>query len=215
MIATKTSTSNVIKGGEVITDTVEISVGDYISIDVESFNVISIDSNKVTLFAAYSLNSNYRQQKGTTYTMVAFAEQGGWEYTPGPEDIDIEVWTTDIKNYVNEYTSYLKDLLKSDDISGNLITLRELGKLDCDVPELYGWTGTHTCANSKYTWILNGQNWWTRSAYNGNASMVWTLNHIGYQTNTSIDGTRGIRPTITLPIEVINQNQDKIIISKK
>ena len=110
--------------------------------------------------------------------------------------------------------SYLQGVLNSDNISGNLITLAELGTLDCDVPENYGWTGTHTCANSKYGWLRNGQNWWSSSAYNGNAAMVWALNHIGYQSNASVTSERGIRPTITISREVISANSDKVIISR-
>lgn len=131
---------------------------------------------------------------------VVFSNSGGWEYTPGPKEIDIQTWSTDLKTYVNEYVSYLKEETGDTSISGDLITMTELGNLGCTISDDYSYNSDSTCANtSNASWLVNGQKWWTRSADAAYVNRVWYVHTDGHLTSThSSNGSRGVRPVITI-----------------
>ena len=59
------------------------------------------------MLAQYNLGPDYKQSTTTEY--VSFSDTDGWEYEPGPKEIDIQTWSTNPKTYVNSYVSYLKN----------------------------------------------------------------------------------------------------------
>ena len=75
------------------------------------------------MLAQYNLGTDYRQSTTTNY--VIFSDTDGWEYTPGPKEIDIQIWSTNPKTYVNAYVEYLKTELEDDSVTGDLITLKD------------------------------------------------------------------------------------------
>ena len=200
--------SNVVKGDliEIVTD--DIDVGDEIPIGEEKFNVISQTDDTVTMLAQYNLGTDYKQTEEQNY--VAFSDRDGWEYEPGPKEIDIQTWSTNPKTYVNDYVEYIKKELDDDSVTGNLITLKELKSLGCNVRDDYStFEGKENCGGS-YTpyniWLVNGQAWWTRSAYSGN-SKIWFVRISGGLGFSSYDYDSyiGIRPTITISKETLKK----------
>ena len=182
----------------------DVSVGDVYSLGAEKFNVISQTDDSIIMLASNVLGINYLQTKSTTTSeyAVIFADTDGWEYTPGPKEIDVQTWSPNITTYINEYVSYLNDESGSTSITGDLITLAQLGELGCIYPSDYMNTGnpnTQTCANSEYiSWLITGQKWWTRSANSkGHISFVWTVSSdLG---GAPCNGTAwGVRPVITI-----------------
>ena len=179
------------------------TIGYEIQIENEKFNLISESKDTVTLLSQYNLSTSYKQS--STANIVLFANKKGWEYTPGPKEIDIFTWTDEPKNYINRYVTYLIEQTGDTGLTGNLITLNELKTLDCDITEDYSDTSSGTCVNSKYkTWLINNQTWWTRSANASQASGAWIVQKDG--TINGIDDALshhgGIRPTITMSKEV-------------
>ena len=183
----------------------DISVGDVYALksnENEKFNVISHTEDTVTMLAAYCLGEDYRQtdsRSGFEYE-VSFSNLNGWEYTPGPKEIDIQVYDGNVKTYVNEYVSYL-ERETGNDISGNLITLTELKSLGCTINDNYESTEGLTCENSQYfNWLANLQSWWTRSADAYNINYVYYVDFMYTDLGTSFSGyaNGGVRPVITI-----------------
>ena len=204
MIATKSTNSNVVKG-KLIVDVDNLSVGDEIHISGEKFNVISETDGSVTMLAKYNLGTDYRQN--TIVNSVAFADDIGWEYAPGPKEIDIQVWSTNPKIYVSNYVSYLQTELGDNSVSGDLITLKELGSLGCIVPTDYTtgadpWNDPWTCVNSSQKdWLINGQFWWIRSAHSVYSHHVWIMDIYGGLFGNAYHSPMPVRPIIIISKE--------------
>ena len=181
-----------------------ISVGDIYTAANESFNVISQTEDTVTMLAQYNIGTNYKQS--TTQKGVKFSDSNGWEYTPGPKEIDIQVWSTNPKTYVNNYVSYLQTELADNTITGDLITVTELKALDCTTTDAYTDATGLTCANSSNAhWLVNGQGWWTRSAYGaGTGVYVWSVDTTGDFYFYFHYSYRGVRPVITVSKSRLN-----------
>ena len=187
---------------EIITD--DIDVGDEIHISGEKFNVINQTDDTVTMLAKYNLGIDYRQS--TTENPVTFASSDGWEYTPGPKEIDIQEWSTNHKTYVNEYVEYLKKTLGDNTINGDLITLKELKSLGCTIKDDYSITTENTCVNNSYKeWLVNGQNWWTRSAESTSSRSVWHVYFDGSINSHGYSYNYGIRPVITISKQTLRK----------
>ena len=157
------------------------------------------------MLASYVLGTDYRQTKSTTSGEygVSFASTYGWEYTPGPKEIDIQTWSTKPKTYVNEYVSYLQEETGDTSITGDLITLAELGTLSCTYPSDYSYVSAaseRTCANSSNaSWLVKGQHWWTRSALPDIYNIVWLVDTSGALNSNRCHATDyGVRPVITI-----------------
>ena len=179
------------------------SVGDTVTIGTEGFHVISNNGDTVTLFADYNLGTDYRQSTTTNY--VKFSDTNGWEYTPGPKEINIQSYDGNAKTYVNNYVDYLKTQVsarETDTLTGNLITVTELIELGCKMNADYSYpsdTSERTCNNSaNKSWIVNGQNYWTRSASTGSIYYVWYVYTSGGLGNGDYYNNRGVRPVITI-----------------
>ena len=190
--------------GEVISPIkpLELSIGDVISIAGEKFNVISQTDTTVTMLAQYNLGTDYRQSEESN--AITFSGSDGWEYTPGPKEIDIQVWAGSSKTYLNEYVAYLKTLTRGASVKGDFITLSQLKKLGCTIQDDYSKTGIETCVDSQYAyWLVNGQVWWTRSATPDSSWSIWAVSNDGSLNYFSL-GTYalGVRPVITVPIEI-------------
>ena len=174
-------------------------VGREVSFGDERFNVISDNGTSVTLLAQYNIGTDYKQS--TTNNYVKFAESSGWEYTPGPKEIDIWTYSPNASTYIQNYINYLQENLGVTVISGDLITLQHLKKLGCTFLDNYsaGASGG-TCADSKYVeWLITEQGWWTRSATSDSATFVWKVNSSSVIRPGGISGTSAIRPIITVP----------------
>ena len=194
----------------------EYAIGDEITIAGEKFNVISEDKDTVTMLASNVLGTDYRQTDitggdfGNDQYGVKFASTSGWEYTPGPKEIDVQIWSTNPKTYINEYVSYLQTETGASTITGDLITLQDLKKLGCVFPADYSYVFTsseRTCQDSDYAdWLINNQFWWTRSAASDEASRVWYVLSSGYLSTTDIGMPYlfGIRPVITISKDALN-----------
>ena len=190
-------------------DSGDISKGDEITLasnSNEKFNVISRTLNTVTMLAKYNLNTAYHQS--TTVNGVSFSNVTGWEYTPGPKEIDVATWGTDYSAlYLNEYVSYLMTETNDNTITGNLITLSNLRELECVVPYDHAYVSdiaSRTCVNSPYKdWLINGQNWWTRSAYAGFGQLIWYVYDSGAVDYGTYDFAYGIRPIITISVDAL------------
>ena len=198
-----------------------LSTGDIISINGENFNVISQTEDTVTMLAQYNLGTDYRQS--TTENPVTFSDSNGWEYTPGPKEIDIQTWSTNPKTYVNEYVSYLKSETGVNNLKGDLITIKQLQQLDCyfhrdDYAAEYTLDARRLeCSKSIYSiWLVNDQNWWTRSAISDFPYDVWSVpydgdeRYLGDPMNVSYYAYEfGVRPVITIPINVARKYKVK------
>ncbi len=196
--------------GDVPEPLVEFPVGRELAIGEEKFNVISSTDNTVTMLAQYNLGTDYRQSTVPNY--VSFSEANDWEYTPGPKEIDIQQYDGNAKTYVNEYVSYLKRETGFSNISGDLITLKELGNLGCLIYSLDDYSGSFlesvdNCTVSQYAdWLVIEQLWWTKSAYSLEGGEVWKVtfssgSEYGYLLGAGdwINPDLGIRPVITMP----------------
>ena len=183
-------------------------VGKEIAIGDEKFNIISSDATTVTMLAQQNITDStpYKQTDEQIWTM--FSDSNGWEYTPGPKEIDVQTWGGDAKALLNGYVSYLKTEYGVD-VTGDLITMAQLGDLGCTIPSDYAWGdaeyGDYTCNNSEHSeWLVNGQYWWTRSAYSEGSISLWIVDddgslgsHRGYIIND------GVRPVITISKSLI------------
>ena len=196
MIATKSSNSNVVKG-KMIIDVDNLSIGDEVRIENEMFNVISQNDDTVTMLAQYNLGTDYRQN--SIINFVAFSDNYGWEYTPGPKEVDIQLYDGGAKTYINEYIKYLKSKVNDSNISGNLITLQELKSLGCSINEDYSMWYDSSCRNSDYIdWIISEECWWTRSAIGSSSTDLFFVNmHGDISADIFLRGMQ-IRPTITI-----------------
>ena len=173
------------------------AIGNEITIANEKFNIIRDNGDTVTMLAQYTLAMFYRQSP--TDNRVTFSKSGGWEYTPGPKEIDIQSYDGNAKTYINEYVSYLKGETGDSTITGTLITLTELKSLGCTINDDYSGNGVLTCANSEYkSWLVNDKDWWTRSASSIFSDNVWRVRDEGTLTYEKYWENRGIRPVITI-----------------
>jgi hypothetical protein len=206
MIATKSSNSNVVKGVLKV-DIDNISIGDEITINNEHFNVISQTKDTITMLAQYNLGTDYRQS--TTANTLRFSESKGWEYYPGPKEIEISQYGGNADTYLKNYAAYLNNIVKDSNISSNLITMTTLKNLGCTITDNYSISSeTLSCTNSQHVlWLVNGQSWWTRSAYSGNADDIWIVSTdgslYGFQQGNFYGGRYGIRPIITISKNVL------------
>jgi surface protein len=201
MIATKSSNSNVVKGN-LIVDVDNLAIGDEIHISGEKFNVISQTEDTVTMLAQYNLGEDYKQSESGKG--MWFSSYRGWEYTPGPKEIDIQQYDGHVKRYLNAYVDYLKTLLKNDATAGDLISLKELEELGCTVPSDYAWgpdPDGDNCFDSPYGWLANGQWWWTRSADSPYSDYVWKVHADGYLDGGTYNFSYGVRPVVTISKE--------------
>ena len=200
------------------------NVGDELFIGSERFNVISSTDDTVTMLAQYNLGTDYRQS--TTENYVTFSDSNGWEYAPGPKEIDIQSYDGNAKTYVNEYVAYLKSVTGVSDLSGNLISLNELSSLCYNIDNNYYWGegSIYDCSNLEYSsWLNNGQAWWTRSAMADESSSVWTVSEYGdigalgstIVVNYAYWSLYGIRPVITIPKSYFQNNMISFTIDGK
>ena len=182
-------------------------IGDVVKIGNEGFHVIKDSGPTVTLFADYNLGTNYRQSTSANY--IKFSNSNGWAYNPGPKEIDIQKYDGNAKTYVNNYVNYLKTLVNvtsNDVLTGNLITLTELGDVGCTINADYTWSDKITCNSSPYkSWVIKGQYYWTRSAKTGDGNNIWTVFITGelFSYNYGLDF--GIRPVITVSKSLIKK----------
>lgn len=124
----------------------------------------------------------------------------GWEYGVESKDLDVQLWGDMSKTRLNNYVSYLNSEYRVL-VTGDLITISELGKLGCTIPTDYTMG---TCDSSEYSdWLINGQDWWTSSIiYDTNR---WGVSGSGELIDVDIyDLALGVRPVITIPKEVLN-----------
>lgn len=185
----------------------DYSVGRLLFIGSERFNVISEDDEYVTLLAQYTLDSDYRQNSEDNN--LSFSDTDGWEYSPGPKEIDIQSYDGNVKTYLQEYVSYLQDRTNDTTITGTLITLSELKNLGCTINDDYSFSFNLTCINSKYaSWLVNNQRFWTRSTEPTNGN-IWYVDDLGIIYSYSYNDTSiGIRPVIIVSKATLNNLKD-------
>jgi hypothetical protein len=187
-------------------------IGDVITIANENFNVISDNGDTITMLAQYNLGTDYRQNE--SMNKVRFSNNSGWEYTPGPKEIDIQDYDGNVKTYVNEYVYYLQSETGDVSLSGNLMTLTELKKIGCTINNDYSLTSESTCTNSEHkSWLVNGQRSWLRSAFPGKDGVIWLINEAGgleTEYYLDLDGVNGVRPVVTISKQTL-ENLDSSV----
>lgn len=176
------------------------SVGAEIAIGDEKFNIIRDNGDgTVSMLAKYNIGDDFKQSE--VANSVPFSDSNGWEYAPGPKEIDIWEWSPYTSEIVDNYVSYLKTEYDID-VTGDLITMAQLGELGCTIPSDYAWisdANSRTCNNSDHSeWLVNGQSWWTHSAYSGTSSHIWMMIGSGNLSNDRYNNGDGVRPVITI-----------------
>ena len=179
------------------------AVGEEVTIAEEAFNVVKDNGDTVTLLAAYNLGDDYRQT--SVQNNENLADKSGWEYNPGPNEIDIQLYDGSSKTYVNNYVTYLKEITGDNNLSATLITLSQLKELGCTINDDYSYTKGLTCANSEHSaWLVNEQGWWTRSVTSvNNADWVWLVEDNGDFLLFPYNYRCGVRPVITISKEAL------------
>ena len=83
-------------------------IGREIAIGEEKFNIISDNGTTISLLAQKNISGTtpYKQTDEQIWTI--FSDSNGWEYTPGPKEIDVQTWGGEAKALLNGYVSYLK-----------------------------------------------------------------------------------------------------------
>lgn len=180
------------------------AIGKEVTIETEKFNIISETDEKITMLAQYNLGTDYRQT--TEKNSLNFSTSKGWEYTPGPKDIEVANYEGNVKNYLNNYTTYLQNTTEDTTVTSDLVSLQELKELGCTISSNYSDDTNNTCMYSIYkTWLLNNQDWWTKSAYSGRDDYIWVGSVGGGLYNRSYGSVYGIRPTITISKETLDK----------
>lgn len=182
------------------------NIGDVIDIGGEKFNIISYDDETITMLAQYGLNGNYIQSDSRHGVM--FTTSCTWEYTPGPKEIDIDVSSPNIKVYLDAYQELLQYSVWDGTLSVDLITMKQLKDLGCSVSDDYSVSSGFTCSNSPYAtdWLINGQDWWTKSASSSSEYHVWYVSSYGAVYNADYLSYYGVRPVVTLSIDALENN---------
>lgn len=190
----------------------EYAVGTEIAIGEEKFNVISSTDTTVTLLAKYNLSSQYVQS--TTINKLSFDSSSSSSLSL-PQEVDIQEETTNFKNYVNGYVQYLQSVTGDESLTGDLISLTQLKKLGCTVPDNYYYeyvddlTGTnyYDCSSSPNDYFLiNGQDWWTKSINSAANQEIWIIESTGIASAFyKVGAGGGIRPTITVSKEALSK----------
>jgi hypothetical protein len=182
------------------------NIGDVIDIGGEKFNIIDYDDDTITMLAKYPLNGSYIQTDRTP-DYVKLSSVGGWEYTPGPKEIDIDTFSPNIKIYLDAYEEYLQVLAWDGTITADLITLKQLGELGCTVSVDYSYLSDATCVNSPYfDWLINEQPWWTKSASSSAQYEAWFVNFDGDLSDYNVSYINTVRPVVTLSIDALENN---------
>ena len=187
-------------------------VGTEVSIGVEKFNIISSDDTTVTMLAQYNIMQHeYYEElfiQSKTEKSFPFSSSQTWTYTSGvATDLDISIHVPNINTNIVKYIDYLNSfggLYNYEIDEGNLITLKQLIDLGCTAPIDYvPGSGGWNCNSSPYKdWLVNGQNWWTRSLKGSDSPYCVTDSGIlcgSWYGNTS---GPGIRPVLTISKEL-------------
>ncbi len=171
--------------------------GEEINISGELFNVISDNTDTVTLFAKNNLSeTSYKQT--ATQSLIKFATSNTWSTT---EEIDLDIAThaSSVSYLISQYVSFLKSSTNDSTITGDLISKSQLISVGCDFTE-------NTCNNSQYAnWLVNGQFWWTKTYAGKETKYIFILRGDGVITHDPYDETNGVRPTITISKETLKK----------
>jgi hypothetical protein len=195
-------------------------IGEVVTIDTESFNVISDNGDTVTMFAKERLSTDYLQCVAGVSDCVSvnFSYETGWEYTPGPKEINIRDYSSDVATYLDNYQANLRTMTGDDTLTTDLITLTQLGELGCTISEDYTPSGDEDCYSSPYVdWLINGKWIWTKSARSNDPEMVWIMSYDGYLAQdvsgewftgdyyygNAIYDYNGVRPVVTISKEYL------------
>lgn len=183
------------------------NVGDEITLGTEKFNIIRDNGDgTVTMLSKYNINDKAPYNQTKELMWLKFSDTSGWDYLSGPSDIDVQIWGGNSKRYLNLYVAFLENLVGDNNISGNLITLKELNDLGCDVPldNKADGVSQYDCLDSEHIdWLANGQMWWTRSSSTGNPDKIWRSTDEGIFYTSSYNIPFPVRPTITISKETI------------
>ena len=150
----------------------------------------------VTMLAQFNLGTDYKQtiEKNPLHFGIS---HGSWEFEESSREILVKDFDGQTSDYLYEYEFYLSSLMDEEYVETDLITLKELQTLGCDIPEDYSWESAKTCKDSPYaSWLVNGQSWWTRSSASDNSLAVWLVAWNGGLTYGVGLATDGVRPIV-------------------
>lgn len=186
-----------------VVEIVTYDIGQEITIDTEKFNVISDNGDTVTMLAQYVLDTDNRQNSSSMeffapFPYVDMRTPGGWGKPLEPLDFDIHVYSTEAALYVDNYVNYLNEYLNSTTITGDLITLKQLKALGCNIDDGYS-RDFYNCDESQYIdFIFNAQYWMTRSADIDETNDYFYVDTVRIQSSDLGGGSGGVRPVITI-----------------
>ena len=190
------------------------AVGREITLGPEKFNIISETDTTITMLASYNIGRDNRQS--TVINNMSF-DGSGWEQVQSPAEVNIQQQTTNIKSIINNYVVYLKSEIGDENLTGDLISLQDLKKLGCTIPDDYyldidddldNSPIEYTCNTSPYAdFLINSQSVWTKSVNSFASQEIWYLGTYGeVSAGYKIGALGGIRPTITISKEALRKN---------
>ncbi len=109
---------------------------------------------------------------------------------------------------------FLESETGDENITGDLMSLNDLKKLGCTVPDNYYLnlnnspsTTAYNCNNSPYSsTLINGQSIWTKSVNSYSSQEIWYLGQYGELSTGNKTGlSGGIRPVITISKETLEK----------
>lgn len=175
----------------------EVSKGDLITLDTESFYVYDIDGDNVKAISQYNLlvgSYNVTNPTGLQDATALGYKSGviivGTVAYDSTSPYSNVYETSEIKPYVDAYKTKLEEL------NGNisevrLITKEELEALGCD-------SSNYTCSSAPS--YIYSTSYWTMSPYVGSDRYSWDVRSYGDFGNdlVSVDNAFGVRPVIEI-----------------
>lgn len=199
----------------------ELEIGSTIKCDKESFNVVKIDEDTISMLSVYNINPetnkqddednysiafdyiNNRRVSLNTYCSSSLYGCNIYEKYDGVfKNGDLEgtiVEDSTIKPYVDSYA--LKLNLGDNLVEASLITTDVLEELGCSMKD-------NSCKDTKYPFILR-TSFWTKSIFGGSPSIVWHVLSDGVFSGcyANYDNFSGVRPYITIKKEAIETSK--------
>ena len=175
----------------------------------EFFYITGADSSTVYLLSEKAIVptvDGYRQTDAEEGFDIPFADVDGWEYLPGPKEIDLATYAPTIQEYLDGYESYIEQET-GNNVEADLMTITQLRRVGCTAAMDYTYNGTESCPQEVQDWLYQGQAFWTKSASTDTQMMrVWVVvPQWKAFWDQDFRAKAGVRPVIAVPIEYANQ----------
>jgi hypothetical protein len=182
-------------------------IGDEIVISNQKFYVIDNYDTTLTLLSALSLNESGKQS--TTPYEVPFASASGWEYEPGPKEIEPQYYGTDISNLLNIFVTDLRNETRDNSIIADLATLEQLSYVGCDPYFDYYYDSSESFTCPIFSWLNSSKKWWTRSAVSNYPNSIW------HAANGKLDTSHYESEATVRPVIIVYKDTIKKIVNNQ